>query len=73
MKVLTTSLKEVLLIEQDVFGDRRGYFMETYQKNVVPFMIPTARAEFYGPIPQLVLTGLWKIFCCPTGILNTLS
>ena len=32
MKVLTTSLKDVLLIEQDVYGDRRGYFMETYQK-----------------------------------------
>ena len=25
--------KDVLLIEQDVFGDRRGNFMETYQKN----------------------------------------
>ena len=33
MKVVTTSLKDVLLIEQNVFGDRRGYFMETYQKN----------------------------------------
>jgi dTDP-4-dehydrorhamnose 3,5-epimerase len=32
MKVLTTSLNDVLLIEQDVYGDRRGYFMETYQK-----------------------------------------
>ena len=33
MKILTTYLKDVLLIEQDVFGDKRGYFMETYQKN----------------------------------------
>ena len=32
MKVWTTSLKDVLLIEQDVYGDKRGYFMETYQK-----------------------------------------
>jgi dTDP-4-dehydrorhamnose 3,5-epimerase len=33
MKVVTTSLKDVLIVEQDVFGDRRGYFMETYHKN----------------------------------------
>jgi hypothetical protein len=45
------------MLKQDVFCDRRGYFMETYQKNAVPFMIPAARAEFSGPIPLLVLTG----------------
>ena len=32
MKVISTSLKDVLLIEPTVFEDKRGFFMETYQK-----------------------------------------
>lgn len=32
MKVTPTRLKEVLLIEPQVFGDARGYFLETYQQ-----------------------------------------
>ncbi len=32
MKVLTTPLSGVLIIEPGVFGDNRGFFMETYQK-----------------------------------------
>ena len=32
MKVLETALADVLIIEPDVFGDTRGHFMETYQK-----------------------------------------
>lgn len=31
MKVLTTDLPGVLLIEPPVFGDARGFFLETYQ------------------------------------------
>ena len=31
MKVTPTALDEVLLIEPSVFGDQRGFFMETYQ------------------------------------------
>ncbi|HEB87503.1 MAG TPA: dTDP-4-dehydrorhamnose 3,5-epimerase [Gammaproteobacteria bacterium] len=30
MKIIPTSLREVLLIEPDVFGDTRGFFMETW-------------------------------------------
>lgn len=30
MKVVETELKDVLIIEPDVFGDDRGWFMETY-------------------------------------------
>ncbi|MBI3443931.1 MAG: dTDP-4-dehydrorhamnose 3,5-epimerase [Magnetospirillum sp.] len=30
MKITTTELDEVLVIEPEVFGDRRGFFMETY-------------------------------------------
>jgi len=32
MKALTTKLEGVLIIETDVFGDNRGYFTETYNK-----------------------------------------
>ena len=32
MKVIKTALEGVLIIEPDVFGDHRGFFMETYQK-----------------------------------------
>jgi dTDP-4-dehydrorhamnose 3,5-epimerase (EC 5.1.3.13) len=30
MKVIKTEIEGVLIIEPDVFGDHRGYFMETY-------------------------------------------
>lgn len=30
MRVIPTSLKEVLIIEPKVFGDHRGWFMESY-------------------------------------------
>ncbi len=32
MKITPTALPEVLLVEPDVFGDERGYFIETWQK-----------------------------------------
>jgi len=32
MKVLQTALEGVLIIEPDVFGDERGYFMETFHR-----------------------------------------
>ncbi len=35
MKAIKTDLPEVLIIEPQVFGDHRGYFMETYSKNAL--------------------------------------
>lgn len=32
MKVLPTALEGILIIEPDVFGDERGYFMETFHR-----------------------------------------
>ena len=32
MKVIKTSIPEVLIVETDVFGDHRGFFTETYNK-----------------------------------------
>lgn len=34
MKVTTTALPEVLLLEPKVFGDERGFFMESFNQNV---------------------------------------
>ena len=36
MKVTETKLKGVLIIEPQVFGDARGWFMETYSKKKTP-------------------------------------
>lgn len=33
MKIITTPIPGVVTIEPDVFGDERGFFMETYRKN----------------------------------------
>jgi len=35
MKVTPTRLPEVLLIEPNVFGDKRGFFLESYNKRVL--------------------------------------
>ena len=32
MKVMETSLKDVYIVEPQVFGDIRGWFMESYSK-----------------------------------------
>jgi dTDP-4-dehydrorhamnose 3,5-epimerase len=32
MKVIDTSIKGVLILEPDIFKDKRGYFLETYQE-----------------------------------------
>ena len=36
MKVTETNLKGVYIIEPQVFGDARGWFMETYNKKKIP-------------------------------------
>src|SRR5258708_34922684 len=35
MKVTATSLPEVLLIEPKVFGDKRGFFLESYNRRAL--------------------------------------
>lgn len=32
MKITATAIKEVLLVEPQLYGDRRGWFLETYQR-----------------------------------------
>lgn len=36
MKITPTSIPEVLIIEPEVFGDHRGYFLESYNKKKFP-------------------------------------
>ena len=33
MKIVETNIPEVKIIELKVFGDQRGFFMETYHRN----------------------------------------
>ncbi|MBW2011345.1 MAG: dTDP-4-dehydrorhamnose 3,5-epimerase family protein, partial [Deltaproteobacteria bacterium] len=33
MNIIATPLKDVLIIEPDVFEDNRGFFMETYNED----------------------------------------
>ncbi|HAY40112.1 MAG TPA: dTDP-4-dehydrorhamnose 3,5-epimerase, partial [Desulfobacteraceae bacterium] len=33
MKIFTTSIKGILIIEPKTFKDTRGFFMETYNQN----------------------------------------
>jgi len=35
MKIIPTKLKDVVLLEPHVFGDHRGYFVESYNKKVM--------------------------------------
>ena len=46
MNVHKTELDGVLIIEQNVFADNRGYFMETYQRQ--QYADAGIRAEFYS-------------------------
>jgi len=34
MEIIETKLKDLLIVKPDVFGDKRGYFFESYNKNV---------------------------------------
>ena len=36
MKVIKTSIEDVVIIEPDVFGDARGYFFESYSQKIGP-------------------------------------
>jgi len=34
MKLIPTTIKDVIIIEPKVFGDRRGFFLETYRRDL---------------------------------------
>ncbi len=39
MKITLTDIPDVLILEPEVFGDHRGYFLESYNKNKLPEII----------------------------------
>ncbi|MCK5614495.1 dTDP-4-dehydrorhamnose 3,5-epimerase [Candidatus Pacearchaeota archaeon] len=41
MKVIDTKIKDLLIIEPKVFGDERGYFFESYTKQVFDDLVGT--------------------------------
>ncbi len=35
MQIISTQIKDVKIILPKVFGDERGFFLETFEKNVI--------------------------------------
>ncbi|USD60258.1 dTDP-4-dehydrorhamnose 3,5-epimerase [Vibrio sp. SCSIO 43140] len=46
MKVIATSIPDVKIIEPQVFGDERGFFMETWQQKKFEELVTGAPVEF---------------------------
>ncbi|MBB1428463.1 MULTISPECIES: dTDP-4-dehydrorhamnose 3,5-epimerase [unclassified Shewanella] len=46
MKIIATAIPEVKIIEPDVFGDDRGFFMETWQQGKFEELIGTGPIQF---------------------------
>ena len=77
MNVVETALNGVLRIEPDVFGDQRGYFLETYQRQryaeagvACSFVQDNASASVKGVLRGLHLqhpTGQDKLIWVPSG------
>jgi dTDP-4-dehydrorhamnose 3,5-epimerase len=69
MKILLTAIPDVLLIEPQVFGDSRGFFMETYQQQ--KFVEAGIAAEFvqdnHSGSRQGILRGLHYQIRQPQG------
>jgi dTDP-4-dehydrorhamnose 3,5-epimerase len=69
MRVIATELPDVLIVEPKLFGDQRGFFLETYQLNryaesgiVRPFVQDNLSRSSYG-----VLRGLHLQNPAPQG------
>ncbi|MCD9497726.1 dTDP-4-dehydrorhamnose 3,5-epimerase [Photobacterium carnosum] len=46
MKVIETEIPDVKIIEPDVFGDERGFFMETWNQNTFEKLVTGKPTEF---------------------------
>ncbi len=75
MKITPTRIPEVLLIEPDVFGDSRGFFMESWHKQ--KFAEQGLTADFvqdnHSRSTQGVLRGLHYQLRQPQGKLGLLQ
>lgn len=75
MKVIETALPGVLIIEPQVFGDARGFFMETYHKDRYADMgIPDHFVQDnHSHSRRGVLRGLHYQLKCPQGKLVSVT
>jgi dTDP-4-dehydrorhamnose 3,5-epimerase len=69
MKILKTSIPEILILEPKVFGDERGFFMETYQASqFAEIGLPTQFVQDnHSGSRQGILRGLHYQICRAQG------
>ncbi|SMB24330.1 dTDP-4-deoxyrhamnose-3,5-epimerase [Sterolibacterium denitrificans] len=71
MRIIPTNLPDVLLIEPEVFGDARGFFMESYNRRKLVELDPRLDVEFvqdnHSRSAQNVLRGLHYQIRHPQG------
>ncbi len=71
MKLIPTSLPDVLLIEPKVFGDARGFFFESYNRQTLASLSPALDIEFvqdnHSRSARNVLRGLHYQITHPQG------
>lgn len=56
MKINKTEIEGVLVLEPEVYGDQRGYFMESYRENILPgvhFIQDNESSSRYGVVRGL--------------------
>jgi len=69
MKVTATSLSGVLILEPKVFGDARGFFLESYNENAMAGLGISARfvQDNHSYSGRNVVRGLHYQICHPQG------
>ncbi|MEC8859658.1 MAG: dTDP-4-dehydrorhamnose 3,5-epimerase [Pseudomonadota bacterium] len=69
MKVTPTHIPDVLLLEPAVFGDHRGFFMETFRQSIFDELLPGLRfvQDNHSKSAQGILRGLHYQLRQPQG------
>jgi dTDP-4-dehydrorhamnose 3,5-epimerase len=69
MEVIDTNIRDVKIIEPKVFGDHRGFFMETWRENIFQDKVANYRfvQENHSKSTQSVLRGLHYQIKQPQG------
>ena len=76
MKVITTKIPDVLIIEPEVYGDNRGFFYESYNEKVfnrLTGLNPKFRQDNHSRSSRNVLRGLHYQINKPQGKLVRVS
>jgi dTDP-4-dehydrorhamnose 3,5-epimerase len=69
MKIITTDIPDVLVIEPDIHGDHRGFFMETWRREWFTEMLPETEfvQDNHSKSVQGTLRGLHYQLLMPQG------